>query len=209
MYLRSLSIVVAVLAVGVWTEAGDKEQQPTKDKPIAAALGNAVGEVVCGRCEFNATSTCSTALKMGDKQFVLVAGKVADGLFDERESGKLVRVFGALTVEDGVATIAGVKSAEVQNKKAKPSLTLSGKLVCTKCEFKIGEECGIGLKAGKLQVVLVGDAAKELFKRRCSGDPKVATGALTQVKENTLYLNASKVTDPKKRPAKQRKPAKS
>lgn len=194
MSVRSMIVMVVVLAVSVSVHAGEKEQ--AKDKP-AVARGNVVGEVVCGKCEFDATETCSTAVKLSEKQFVLVAGKAAESLFDARESGKLVRVSGALTLKDGVLTITSKKSSEVKNQKAKPRLALAGKLVCTKCEFKIGEDCGVGLKSGGLQIALDGDAAKELFKDRCSGKPKLATGALTKIDGNVIFLQASKITDRK------------
>ena len=104
---------------------------------------------------------------------MLVSGKAGENLFDARCSGKLVRVSGTLTVKDGVATITSARSTEVNNQ-----VTFTGKLVCSKCDFKIGE-CAAALKAGDLQILLNGDAAKALFDARCSGDPKVATGSLT------------------------------
>ncbi len=138
------------------------------------------------------------ANKLGEKQFVLLSGKAGESLFHARCSGKLVRVAGVVTVEGGVLTITSKKSKEVANKNAKPRFTLAGKLVCSKCDFKIGE-CAAALKAGGLQVLLDGDAAKALFKARCSGAPKVATGVLTKIDGNTIYLTVSKVVDPKKR----------
>jgi hypothetical protein len=80
--------------------------------------------------------------------------------------------------------IAGGKSSEV-----KSQVTLAGKLVCSKC--------AAALKAGDLQILLDGAAAQALFKARCSGRPKVATGALTRIDGNTLYLKVSRVGDPK------------
>ena len=127
---------------------------------------------------------------------MLVAGKAGEDLFDDRESGRKVRVFGVLTLKDGVATITGKRSATIERRRVKPSLTLRGKLVCSKCEFEIGEGCGVGLKAGKVQVVLDGTAAKSLFEIRCSRADKVATGKLTKIDGDTIYLTASRVGDP-------------
>jgi len=136
------------------------------------------------------------ANKLGEKQFVLLSGKAGESLFHDRCSGKLVRVSGDVTLTDGVATITGEKSTLVKNEQAKPSLRLAGNLVCGKCDFKIGE-CAAALKAGDLQVLLEGDAADALFKARCSGAPKVATGELTRIDGNTVYLKVSRVVDPK------------
>ncbi len=144
------------------------------------------------------------ANNLGEKQFVLLSGKAGESLFPARCSGKLVRVSGVVTLKDGVATITSKKSTEVKNKTATPGLTLAGKLVCSKCDFKIGE-CAAALKAGDLQVLLDGDAAQVLFKARCSGKPKVATGALTKIDGNTVYLKVSKVVDPKPRASDKKK----
>ena len=76
------------------------------------------------------------ANKLGEKQFVLLSGKAGESLFHSRCSGKLVRVSGGVTLKDGVATITSKKSTEVKNKNATPGLTLAGKLVCSKCDFK-------------------------------------------------------------------------
>jgi hypothetical protein len=138
------------------------------------------------------------ANKLGEKQFVLLSGKAGEDLFPARCSGKLVRVSGDVTLKDGVATITSKTSTEVKNKNVTPGLTLAGKLVCSKCDFKIGE-CAAGLKAGDLQVLLDGDVAKALFKARCSRAPKVATGVLTKIDGNNVYLNVSKIADPKSR----------
>jgi len=138
------------------------------------------------------------ANKLGEKQFVLLSGKAGESLFHDRCSGRLVRVSGDLTLKDGVATITSRKSTEENNENATPGLTLAGKLVCSKCEFKTGK-CAAGLKAGDLQVLLDGDAARALFKLRCSGVPKVATGALTRIDGNTVYLDVSRIVDPKVR----------
>lgn len=146
------------------------------------------------------------ANKLGEKQFVLLSGKAGEDLLHARCSGKLVRVSGAVTLKDGVATITSKKSTEVKNKNAKPRLTLAGKLVCSKCDFKTGE-CAAALKAGDIQVMLDGDAAKALFKARCSGAPKVATGTLTKIDGNTIYLKVSKITDPKTRASGKKKTA--
>ncbi|MBP87834.1 MAG: hypothetical protein CMJ64_14115 [Planctomycetaceae bacterium] len=88
------------------------------------------------------------------------------------------------------------KSIEVKSENATPTFTLAGKLVCSKCDFRIGE-CAAALKADDLQVLLDGDAAKALFKTRCSGVPKVATSALTKIDGNTVYLKVSKIANPK------------
>ncbi|MBC8288882.1 MAG: hypothetical protein H8E37_01060 [Planctomycetes bacterium] len=135
------------------------------------------------------------ANKLGEKQFVLLSGKAGESQFHDRCSGKLVRVSGDLTLKEGVATITSQKSTEVKNEDATPGLTLAGKLVCSKCEFKIGK-CAAGLKSGDLQVLLDGDAAKSLFKVRCSGISKVATGSLTRIDGNTVTLDVSRVADP-------------
>lgn len=138
------------------------------------------------------------ANKLGEKQFVLISGKAGESLFHTRCSGTLLRISGNVTVKDGVATITGEKSTPVKDEQAKPGLSLAGKLVCAKCDFEIGE-CDAALKAGDFQVVLDGEAAKALFKVRCSGAPKVATGVLTKIDGNTIYLKVSKVADPKAR----------
>ena len=207
MSMRFLASVVAAVAVVVSVQAIGQEKKPEKGKRADVARGNAIGELVCGKCEFGATDTCSTALKLGEKQFVLVGGKAGEDLFDDRESGRKVRVFGALTLKDGVATITGKRSAEIKRRKAKPSLTLRGKLVCSKCEFKVGEGCGVGLQAGKVQVVLNGKAAESVFEIRCSGAQRTATGKLTKIDGDTVYLTAMRVVDPAKR-AKAKKKAK-
>ena len=41
------------------------------------------------------------------------------------------------------------------------------------------------------------DAAKALFKARCSGVPKVAIGSLTRIDGNTIYLKVSRIVDPR------------
>lgn len=202
MSIRSLTAVVAALAVVFSVQAAEKEKKQANGEP-AGARGSVVGNLACSKCNFKATEKCQTALKLGQGQFVLVSGKAGESLFKTRCSGKLVRVSGVVTLKDGVATITSKKSKEVKNKKAKPRLTLAGKLVCSKCDFKIGE-CAAALKAGDLQVMLDGDAAKALFKARCSGVPKLATGVLTKIDGNTLYLKVSKVIDPKVRPGKKR-----
>ncbi len=138
------------------------------------------------------------ANNLGEKQFVLLSGKAGESLFHDRCSGKLVRVSGDVTLKDGVATITSKKSTEVKNKNATPGLKLAGKLVCSKCDFKIGD-CAAALKAGDLQVLMDGDAAKALFKARCSGTPKVATGELTRIDGNTVYLKVFRIADPKAR----------
>ncbi len=48
-------------------------------------------------------------------------------------------------------------------------------------------------------------SAKALFKARCSGVPKVATGALTKIDGNTVYLKVSKIADPKTRASDKKK----
>jgi hypothetical protein len=190
MFKRSLTAVVAAIAVTVLVQAGEKDQAQPKIEPARASI---VGNLVCSKCNFKATEKCQTALQLDEKQFVLVSGKAGENLFDARCSGKLVRVSGTLTVKDGVATIKSARSTEVNNQ-----VTFTGKLVCSKCDFKIGE-CAAALKAGELQVLLDGDAAKALFDARCSGDPKVATGSLTRIDGNTVYLKVSRVVDPKAR----------
>ncbi|HJN10659.1 MAG: hypothetical protein QGH33_00670 [Pirellulaceae bacterium] len=204
MSLRWLTLVVVSLAVTVSVHAAEKEEKQAQGEP-AGARGNVVGKLSCAKCDFKATEKCSTALKLAEKQFVLVSGKAGESLFASRCSGKLVRVSGVVTLKNDVATITGKKSTEVKRKNATPGLTLAGKLVCSKCDFKIGE-CAAALKAGDLQVVLDGDAAKELFKARCSGAPKVATGTLTKIDDNTVYLKVSKIADPKTRASDKKKP---
>ncbi len=194
MRLRSLTVVMALLAVAVLVHADDK---PAKKPRLERARGSVVGSLVCSKCNFKATEACQTALKLDEHQFVLVSGKAGKSLFQSRCSGKVVRVFGTLTVQDGRVKITGARSIEVKNQ-----ITLVGKLVCSKCDFKIGE-CAAALKAGDLQVLLKGDAAKALFKARCSGAPKVATGALSKIDGKTVYLDVSRIVDPKPRtPAK-------
>ncbi len=191
MRLRSFTPVVAALAVAVFVYADDKEKAQPK---VESAQGSIVGNLVCSKCNFKATEKCQTALKLDAHKFVIVCGKAGEDLFKARCSGKLVSVSGAVTIEDGVATITSKKSTEVKNKNATSGLTLAGKLVCSKCDFKIGE-CAAALKAGDLQVLLEGDAAKALFKARCSGKPKVAMGALTKIDGNSIYLKVSKIVD--------------
>jgi hypothetical protein len=188
MFIRSLTAVVAVIAVTVLVHADEKEKAEPNVKRARASI---VGNLVCSKCNFKATETCQTALRLDEHQFVLVAGKAGESLFEARCTGKLVRVAGALTVKNGLATITSAKSTEVKNQ-----VTLAGKLVCSKCDFKIGE-CAAALKAGELQVLLDGDAAKALFKARCSGVPKVAIGSLTRIDGNTIYLKVSKIVDPR------------
>ena len=197
MKIRSLTAVVAALAVAVFVHAGEKEKKQPK---VELARGSVVGNLACSKCNFKATEKCQTALKLDEHQFVLVSGKAGESLFQARCIGKLVRVSGTLTVKDGVATIKSAKSIELNNQ-----ITLAGKLVCSKCDFKIGE-CAAALQAGKLQVLLDGDAAQALFKARCSGDPKVAIGALTKIDGNTVYLKVSKIADPKTRAGAKKKP---
>ncbi|MDP6445790.1 MAG: hypothetical protein QF805_18485, partial [Pirellulaceae bacterium] len=136
------------------------------------------------------------AKKLGEKQFVLLAGKAGESLFQSRCSGQLHRVSGDVTLADGVATITGEKSSVIEDEQAQPSLSLAGKLVCSKCEFKVGE-CAAALKAGDLQVLLDGKAAEALFGVRCSGVSKVATGAVTKIDGKTVFLKVSKVSDSK------------
>ena len=190
MFKRSMTALVAAIAVTVLVQADEKDKAQPKIEPARASI---VGNLVCSKCNFKATEKCQTALQLDEKQFVLVSGKAGENLFDDRCTGKLVRVFGTLTVKDGVATIKSGRSTEVNNQ-----VTLTGKLVCSKCDFKIGE-CSAALKAGELQVLLDGDAAKALFEARCSGDAKVAIGALTRIDGKTVYLKVSRVVDPKAR----------
>ncbi len=248
MSLRSLTVVVAALAVAVSVHGAEKEKKQTKVEP-AGARGKVVGNLICGKCALKATEKCQTALllattyaqwgivasddnrfltaierlgkapemsrneenarsqlanNLGEKQFVLLSLKAGESLFHARCSGKLVRVSGAVTLKDGVATIASEKSTLVKNEQAKPRLRLAGNLVCGKCDFNIGE-CAAALKAGDLQVLLDGEAAKALLKVRCSGVPKVATGALTKIDGNTVYLKVSKIADPKTRASEKKK----
>ncbi len=195
MSLRSLSVVVAVLVLTISVHAAEKETHQAKTEP-AGARGNVVGNLSCAKCEFKATEKCTTALKLSEKQFVLISGQAGESLFATRCTGKLIRASGVVTLKDGVVTITSKRSTEVKNKNVTPGLTLAGKLVCSKCEFKIGE-CAAGLKAGSLQVLLDGDAAKALFNARCSGAPKVATGVLTKIDGNTVYLKVSRIANPK------------
>jgi hypothetical protein len=188
MFIRSLTAVVAVIAVTVLVHADEKEKAEPNVKRARASI---VGNLVCSKCNFKATETCQTALRLDEHQFVLVAGRAGESLFEARCTGKLVRVAGALSVKNGLATITSAKSIEVKNQ-----VTLAGKLVCSKCDFKIGE-CAAALKAGEFQVLLDGDAAKALFKARCSGVPKVAIGSLTRIDGNTIYLKVSRIVDPK------------
>ena len=53
--------------------------------------------------------------------------------------------------------------------------------------------------SGDLQVLLDGKAADALFKVRCSGVPKVATGTLIRIEGNRVYLKVNGVVDPKTR----------
>jgi len=188
MFIRSLTAVVAVIAVTVLVHADEKEKAEPNVKRARASI---VGNLVCSKCNFKATETCQTALRLDEHQFVLVAGRAGESLFEARCTGKLVRVAGALSVKNGLATITSAKSIEVKNQ-----VTLAGKLVCSKCDFKIGE-CAAALKAGEFQVLLDRDAAKALFKARCSGVPKVAIGSLTRIDGNTIYLKVSRIVDPK------------
>jgi hypothetical protein len=188
MRLGSFTSAIAVLALAVLVQAGDKD---TKTPQLEQARGSVVGSLVCSKCNFKATEACQTALKLDEHQFVLVAGKAGKSLFPTRCSGKVVRVFGKLTVQDGRMTVAGMRSVEVKNQ-----ITLSGKLVCSKCDFKIGE-CAAALKAGNLQILLKGDAAKKLFKARCSGARKLASGSLLKIDGQTLTLDVSRIVDPK------------
>ena len=209
MSFRSMTVVVAALAVAVSVHAGEKEKKQTK---VEVARGSVVGNLICSKCALKATEKCQTALllattyaqfgivavddnksltaserldkacklsrdekyansqlanKLGEKPFVLLFGKIDESLFHSRCSSKLVRVTGDVTIKDGVATVTSMKSPEVNNGNATPGLALAGKLVCSKCDFKIGE-CAAALKAGDLQILLDGDAAKALFKARCS-----------------------------------------
>ena len=190
MRLRSLTALVAALAVAVVVHADEKQKKQPKVKP---AQGRFVGNLVCSKCNFKATKKCQTALQLDAHKFVLVSGKAGDDLFKKRCSGKLVRISGAVTIKDGLLTITSARSTQLKNQ-----VTLAGKLVCSKCDFKIGK-CAAALKAGDLQVLLDGDAAKALFKARCSGKPKVATGALTKIDGKTVTLTVSKIVDPKPR----------
>ncbi len=146
------------------------------------------------------------ANNLGAKQFVLLSGKASESLFHDRCSGKLVRISGDMSLKDGVATISSKNWTEIKSNDATPGLALTGKLVCTKCEFKIGE-CAAGLKTGRLQVMLEGKPAKDLFKTRCSGAPKVATGELTKIEGDVVYLKVAKIADPKTRASDKKKPA--
>ncbi len=94
-----------------------------------------------------------------------------------------------------VSVHAADKEKDATKKPLAARADVVGNLVCSKCEFKTGK-CAAGLKAGDLQVLLNGDAARELFKLRCSGAPKVATGALTRFDGNTVYLYVSRIVDP-------------
>jgi hypothetical protein len=196
MFLRSLTVAFVALAMVLSAYAGEQEN-PAKSEQVGDR-GNVVGKLCCSKCDFKATEKCLTALRLNEEQFVLVSGKAGENLFAVRCSGRLVRVSGVVTLKDGLATIESKKSIDVKNKKATPRLTLAGKLVCSKCEFQIGE-CAAALKAGNLQILLEGDAAKELFQARCSGVSKIATGVLAKIDGNTLYLKASKIVDPKTR----------
>ena len=112
MFKRSLTALVAAIAVAVLVQADEKEKTQPKIEPARASI---VGNLVCSKCNFKATEKCQTALQLDEKQFVLVSGKAGENLFDARCTGKLVRVFGTLTVKDGVATIKSGRSTEVNN----------------------------------------------------------------------------------------------
>lgn len=196
MFLRSTTSTLLVLAIAVTAHSDESEKKQAKAESVGARA-SVVGQLCCSKCDFKATAECATALKLGKEQFVVVTGKAGESLFATRCSGRLVRVSGVVTLVEGVATITSKKSNDVKNKKVTPRLTLTGKLVCSKCEFEIGE-CAAGLQAGALQVLLAGQAAEALFKTRCSGVPKVATGEITKIDGNTIYLNVSKIADPKK-----------
>lgn len=190
MLLRSLTAVIAALVMTAFVQAEVKEKTQPK---VESARGSIVGNLACSKCTLKATEKCQTALALDVRKFVLVSGKAGKDLFKARCSGKLVRVSGALSLTDGVTTITSARSIEVRNQ-----VTLAGKLVCSKCDFKIGE-CAAALKAGEFQVLLDGDAAKALFKARCTGVPKVATGALAKIDGKTFYLKVSKIVDPKQK----------
>ncbi len=197
MFLRSTTSTLLALAIAVTAHSDENEKKQAKAESVGARA-SVVGQLCCSKCDFKATAECATALKLGKEQFVVVTGKAGESLFATRCSGRLVRVSGVVTLVKGVATITSKKSNDVKNMKVTPRLTLTGKLVCSKCEFEIGE-CAAGLQAGTLQVLLAGQAAEALFKTRCSGVPKVATGELTRIDGNTIYLNVSKIADPKER----------
>jgi hypothetical protein len=196
MSFRSLTVLVALLALSVFTQAAEKAKKPTNAKPVVAR-GTVVGKLACSKCDFKTAGKCQTALRLGKTQFVIVSGKAGENLFKTRCTGKLVRVSGAVTIKDGIVTIAAKKSTLVKNQKAASRITLAGKLVCSKCEFKIGK-CAAGLKAGGLQLLLEGKPADALYKSRCSGAQKIVTGELTKIEGNTVYLKVTKITDPKK-----------
>ena len=108
MRLRSLTAVVAALAVAVVVHGDEKEKTQPKVKP---AQGSVVGNLVCSKCNFKATEKCQTALQLDAHKFVIVSGKAGEDLFKARCSGKLVRVSGAVTLKDGLVTIKGAKSS--------------------------------------------------------------------------------------------------
>ena len=74
MSLRSLTVVVAALAVAVSVHAAEKEKKQTKVEP-AGARGKVVGNLICSKCALNATEKCQTALLLATTpaQFGIVA----------------------------------------------------------------------------------------------------------------------------------------
>ena len=59
MPLRSLTVLVAALAVTVPVHAGEKEKKQAK---VEVARGSVVGNLICSKCALKATEKCQTAL---------------------------------------------------------------------------------------------------------------------------------------------------
>jgi len=105
-----------------------------------------------------------------------------------------MRVRGSVAGWSLVIMAFGVAAALAQEKK---EVTVTGKVVCARCNLKLVDKCAVGLDAGDEKYILVkNEESKKLFPKRYDGLTAMVTGTVEvkgKGKTAKKYLTATKI----------------
>lgn len=179
------------------------QEKPAKKTPPAARV-TITAELACLHCTFGEGDSCAVCLKLDDKTPVVLAGKVAKQLEDERFSKKVVVVEGALAIKDKRLVLTS-DSAHVYSDKDKGKAPEKGQAVavgvpcCGHCDLGLCDECTLAVTNAGFPVILDGKLALQHADEAKEGKALTAGGKLYIDKRGLLRLDAKKIDFEKKK----------
>lgn len=189
--LQRILIAICLTALAACASSADdaKKTLPPAKVFFTADLG-------CLHCDFGIGESCAGCLKLDDKKFVVLEGKVAKQLENDLLDNKVVAIEGALTRgKDGQLVLASDKAAFVaaadKGFAAKGTVRCEGTPVCGSCDLKLCEQCTLAIANGACPIILDGPLAT---KHRADEGGFVRTmGKLFIDKRGLVRLQATKV----------------